>query len=361
MLADAGADVLALDVHRPFLDRLAEAAAARGLPVRTTCRSMADLPHPDASFDLLWAEGSAYLIGFAEALRQWRRLLAPGGALVVTEAEWAVAEPSAAAREFWAQHGGLRTAAGTVAAARTAGYDVEAVLPLPDRDWFDEYYGPLAERVGSADLDRPGMPEAVARTSAEIRLRREHPEDYRYTGYVLRPTSPRPGPPWTARAEVDADRPRVRAVNLTAFPGAAEADLVDALRADPDAWIPGLSWVATSADGRIAGHALLTRCQVGGAPALALAPCAVRPEDQRRGAGSAAIRGALDAARQLGENLVVVLGHADYYPRFGFTPAAGFGIRAGFEVPAENLMALALDPSRPVPTGTIRYPAAFGV
>ena len=67
------------------------------------------------------------------------------------------------------------------------------------------------------------------------------------------------------------------------------------------------------------------------------------------------------AAREQGENLVLVLGHAEYYPRFGFTPASGFGIRPPFEVEDKYMMALALDPARPVPTGTIRYPAAFGV
>jgi putative acetyltransferase len=78
-------------------------------------------------------------------------------------------------------------------------------------------------------------------------------------------------------------------------------------------------------------------------------------------AGSAAIHAALQAAREQGENLVLVLGHAEYYPRFGFTPASGYAIRPPFDVPDEYMMALAFDPARPVPAGTIRYPAAFGV
>ncbi|AXB44038.1 GNAT family N-acetyltransferase [Amycolatopsis albispora] len=168
-------------------------------------------------------------------------------------------------------------------------------------------------------------------------------------------------PLWKTRPETPEDRAAIHAVNAAAFPTAEEADLVDALRADPEAWIDGLSMVAETADGEIVGYALLTRCQVGGEPALALAPCAVRPDHQRTGAGSAAIRAGLDAARRLGENLVVVLGHPEYYPRFGFTPASGFGVRASFEVPDEALMALSLDPARPTPAGVIRYPAAFGV
>lgn len=166
---------------------------------------------------------------------------------------------------------------------------------------------------------------------------------------------------WTTRPETADDVPAVRRILLAAFPTALEADLVDALRADPRAWLDGLSTVATGPDGTPAGYALLTRCHVDGAPALALAPCAVRPSAQRTGAGSAAVRAALDAARALGENLVVVLGHPGYYPRFGFTPASRLGIRAPFEVPDEAMMALALDEARPIPAGTVRYAAAFGV
>lgn len=166
---------------------------------------------------------------------------------------------------------------------------------------------------------------------------------------------------WTTRLEDGPDdRRAIREINLAAFPTALEADLVDALRADAGAWLPWGSWIAEGAGGPT-GYALLTRCHVDGVPALALGPCAVPPGHQRTGAGSAAIRAALDAARSGGENLVLVLGHAGYYPRFGFTPASGYGIRAPFEVPDENMMALALDPGRPVPAGTIRYAAPFGV
>lgn len=169
---------------------------------------------------------------------------------------------------------------------------------------------------------------------------------------------------WPVRPETPADAPAIRAVNAAAFPTADEADLVEALRTDPSAWIEGLSWVATDGDAVVA-HALITRCRVGEEPALALAPCAVEPEYQGLGAGSAVIRAALEAARERaaegGENLVLVLGHHDYYPRFGFTPASQIGVTAPFDVPDEAMMALALDPSRPTPRGVIRYPEAFGV
>lgn len=116
---------------------------------------------------------------------------------------------------------------------------------------------------------------------------------------------------WVTRPETEEDFEAIRAVNLAAFTTAVGADLVEALRADP-AWMPGLSVVAETGEGVVAGYALLTRCLVDESPALALGPCAVLPDLQGTGAGTAAIRAALATARERGENLVLVLvlGHA---------------------------------------------------
>ncbi|MEU9998553.1 bifunctional class I SAM-dependent methyltransferase/N-acetyltransferase [Streptomyces sp. NPDC050848] len=359
LLADeAGAEVTAVDLHQPFLDELREAADARGLGdrIRTLDADMGELPFPDGSFDLVWAESSAYAIGFDTALRSWRRLLAPGGTLVLTECEWTVDGPSEEARAFWDEHYPLRTRAANTAAAIEGGYHVLGVVPQPESDW-DEYYGPLAERADAADPDAPGMAEALAATRAELAMRRDHGGEYGYTGYALRPADPR----WRTRPETAADIRSVWDVNAAAFETRGEADLVDALRADPGAWLPGLSYVAEAPDGSVAAHALITRCHVDGVPATALAPVAVAPEHQRQGAGEAVTRAVLEAARLRGERLVLVLGHPEYYPRFGFVRASEYGIRPSFDVPDEAMRALVLDGSAPVPSGTIHYPAAFGV
>ncbi|MEV7192849.1 bifunctional class I SAM-dependent methyltransferase/N-acetyltransferase [Streptomyces sp. NPDC093510] len=363
LAAEAGARVTAVDLHEPFLDELRASAEARGLTgsITTLKADMAELPCPDGSFDLVWAESSVYGIGFDTALHAWRRLLAPGGALVLTECEWTTAEPSAEARAFWERHYTLRTSEANTRAATGAGYSVLGVHTQPESDW-EEYYGPLAARADAVSAEKaaaPGMAEALAATREEIAMRREHGSEYGYTGYVLRPADS-----WPTRPETAADVAAVRAVNAAAFETEAEADLVDALRTDPEAWLPGLSYVAEAPDGSVAAYALITRCRVDGAPALALAPVATLPEHQRTGAGSAVVRAVLDAARARGERLVLVLGHPAYYPRFGFRPASGYGIRPGFEVPDEAMMALVLngaDDSGPLPRGTIRYPAAFGV
>ncbi|RII12247.1 Demethylrebeccamycin-D-glucose O-methyltransferase [Streptomyces sp. YIM 130001] len=355
LAAEAGAEVTAVDLHEPFLEELRTAAEARGLAdsVRTVRADMGELPYPDGSFDLVWAEGSAYNIGFDAALRSWRRLLAPGGTLVLTECEW-TAEPSAAARSFWDAQYPLRGREENVRAAQRAGYRVLGTYAQPESDWH-AYYGPLQERLDAADPVDPGMPEAIAATRAELAMRAEHGGEYGYAGYVLRPSG------WPTRPEEPADSAAVFAVNAAAFETDTEARLVDALRADPEAWLPGLGHVAEAPDGSVAAYALLTRCRVGGEPALALAPVATAPEYQNQGAGTAVVHAVLEAARARGERLVVVLGHPAYYPRFGFTRASGSGIGVSFDVPDEALMALVLDGSDHPPRGTVNYPAAFGV
>lgn len=199
-----GAEVTAVDLYAPFLEELRTAAGARGLGdrVRTVRADMGALPREDfadGSFDLVWAEGSAYVIGFDTALARWRRLLAPGGTLVLTECQWTVAEPSAGARAFWDKECPLRSTAGNLAAAQAAGYRVLGVHHLPDSDWA-EYYGPLAERVrthpGAGD---PATAAALAATREELGVRARHGHEYGYTGYVLRPVSAGDGGAWPAR------------------------------------------------------------------------------------------------------------------------------------------------------------------
>ena len=158
---------------------------------------------------------------------------------------------------------------------------------------------------------------------------------------------------WKTRAETSADVETIRELTRQAFGRQFEVDFLDNLRADPAAWIDGLSYVATVNHQPVA-HALLTRCHVGDTPVLSLGPVAVLPSYQRQGAGSAVVRAALDTARDRGEQSVVVLGHAEYYPRFGFRQATEFGIHHP-EFDGPNLMALSLA-GDPLPNGDLRYP-----
>jgi putative acetyltransferase len=127
------------------------------------------------------------------------------------------------------------------------------------------------------------------------------------------------------RRERADDVDAIHAVHEAAFGRSVEADLVRALRAD-EGWLPALSLVA-EVGGRVAGHVVCTRGYVDGAPVLGLGPLGVAPARQRTGIGGALMHAVLGAADALDEPAVVLLGHKDYYPRFGFRPAASLGIR----------------------------------
>jgi putative acetyltransferase len=162
------------------------------------------------------------------------------------------------------------------------------------------------------------------------------------------------------REERASDVEAIRNINRLAFGGDEEADLVDALRAGGHVIA---SLVATDGDA-VVGHILFSplaiTTETGAIAAAALAPVAVLPEQQRRGIGSALIRRGLELCTDRGCVAVVVVGHPDYYPRFGFSAELARPLRAPFSGPA--FMALELVPgSLSGVEGTVRYAPPFGL
>jgi len=161
------------------------------------------------------------------------------------------------------------------------------------------------------------------------------------------------------RAEKECDRDAVYAVNKSAFEMPSEADLVDVLRQQAQ---PVVSLVAEE-NGEVVGHIMFSPVSLSDHPNLklmGLSPIAVAPVHQRTGIGSALVRSGLDQCRQLDFVAVVVLGHPDYYPRFGFLPSSQFGIDSEYDVPEEVFMAMELRPEALTgKTGRVRYHPAF--
>jgi len=170
--------------------------------------------------------------------------------------------------------------------------------------------------------------------------------------------------PIAIRLETPGDEPGVRRVHELAFPGPEEAAIVDEIRRTaPAGW---LSILASDAGGRVVGHVLLSPCAVeDGAGArvgevLALGPIGVIPEVQHRGVGSALVSAAVSLAVARGVAAVVLLGHASYYPRFGFGSARSLGLRPPADAwPDAAWFARLLPAWTDAMRGTVRYPEAF--
>lgn len=165
------------------------------------------------------------------------------------------------------------------------------------------------------------------------------------------------------RAEIGEDLEGIRKVNDLAFDFGNESKLVDAVR-NSDRFVPELSIVAIDEDNNVIGHILLSIIDIitedGTVPTIGLAPMAVRPDFQGQGIGSALVKAGLDECKRLGFSHVVLIGHPDFYPRFGFQPARLLGLEAPIPVPDQVFLAceLKVDALKGI-KGTIQYPPAF--
>lgn len=161
------------------------------------------------------------------------------------------------------------------------------------------------------------------------------------------------------RGELATDHEAVAVVLEAAFPEDVESRLVARLRSSAR---PLVSLVA-ECQNQVVGHILFSPVTLDSAPSLnllGLAPMAVHPELQRSGIGSALVEAGLRECRDAGAGAVVVLGHPDYYPRFGFLAASHFQIKSEYDVPSEAFMLKELRPSYlSGHRGTISYHAEF--
>ena len=165
----------------------------------------------------------------------------------------------------------------------------------------------------------------------------------------------------TIRPEQPEDRATVFEVNQLAFARDHEARLVDRLR--ETAGPSNISLVA-EINKQVVGHVLFSPIVIEGTnsqtKAIALAPLAVHPRYQYRGIGTTLVRDGLTACRRAGHRIVIVLGHPDYYSRFGFASATDRGVHPPFEIQPGALMALELVPgSLTGVSGIVRYRPAF--
>jgi ubiquinone/menaquinone biosynthesis C-methylase UbiE len=156
------ASIIALDAHQPFLADLEGRAAARGLShrIKTVSGDMASMDFELASFDLIWCEGAAYIMGLPAALNDWKRFLKPGGKLALSEAVWLRPDPPQPAVANFASYPAMANVSTVRAQFAACGYRLLGDFVLPESAWWAQYYGPMEARLAQLEGRFAGNPEA---------------------------------------------------------------------------------------------------------------------------------------------------------------------------------------------------------
>jgi SAM-dependent methyltransferase len=188
------ARIVAVDVLRVMVDEANRRITVAGFENRVLV-VVGDLGAPPVdpeSQDLIWCEGAIYQLGVTEALRVWRSLLKPGGTVAFTEPIWLVDAPPKEIHDWWSsEYPAISDAAGVEARIRAASYRTVASFVLPASAWWDEYYGPMQDRIASLRQRLPDDPiagEVVAAAEVEIDHFRRFSDCYSYTFFVVQPT-----------------------------------------------------------------------------------------------------------------------------------------------------------------------------
>ena len=187
VLADVcDAQITAIDNHDPFLQSLKQKAEKLGFAdqITTVNAGMLDLPCPDHNFDLLWAEGSAYIMGVEKALREWKRLIRCGGYLFFSDAVLLTDHPSPECAEFWESgYPAMSTPEKRIQLAEQLGYRVIESFCLPRKDWTD-FYNDMKQQSKAAK-EKYGPSTAFADMQKEIRIGHLYGDEFSYACLLL--------------------------------------------------------------------------------------------------------------------------------------------------------------------------------
>lgn len=188
--------ITASDIYQPFLNDLAFHAKNAGYDKRIAIQkaSMDNLPFDDASFDIIWSEGSAFIMGLSNALRYWKNFLKSDGCLVVSDCTWFTDSPSDECRLFFEEIcPDMKSESGVEDLIRSEGFTVISSFRLPDAGWWDNFYSPLSGRISLLKEKHAKNDEAltiIRGLEKEMNIHRKYSEEYGYTFFVLKNMNP---------------------------------------------------------------------------------------------------------------------------------------------------------------------------
>lgn len=165
-------EVIGLDINGAALETFAGRMREAGLSgrVKAVKCSMSAMDFGDEGFDLIWAEGSIWVIGFERGVKEWRRFIRPEGYLVVHETVWLRQDPPPDVSGYWKRsYPGIRTIPENLERIPACGYDLVDHFALPEDVWWTEYFGPLETRIQELRRRYGGDPEVVETLDREQR------------------------------------------------------------------------------------------------------------------------------------------------------------------------------------------------
>lgn len=183
--------VIGLDIHQPYLDKLKGKIGEGGVSDRMEAihRSMFEMDFPQGNFDIIWAEGAIWIIGFERGLKDWRRFIKHKGFLVVHEMTWLQPDAPQEILDYWRKtYPGIKTIPETLGVIPRYGYRVIGHFPLPEDAWWEEYYCPLEERIRKLRKKYKKDPKALSlieKEQQEINLYRKYSKWYGSVFFIM--------------------------------------------------------------------------------------------------------------------------------------------------------------------------------
>ncbi len=183
--------ITAVDFYKPYLDKLELTAKKEKLQekISTSVQLMEDLEFDDNSFDIIWSEGSIYIIGLEKGLNEWKRFLKPNGYLVCSHICWLKKDIPEELKECWKiAYPEITDVDSNIDIIVRNGYKVINHFTLPESSWWDNYYNPLLKKLESLDkkyINDPGLSPIIKEAADEIKLFRKYSAYYGYEFFIV--------------------------------------------------------------------------------------------------------------------------------------------------------------------------------
>ena len=184
-------NVTGIDIHQPYLDKLKLNAKKANLShkIKALNCSMFEMNFPEESFDIIWAEGSIYAIGFEKGLSEWKKFIKPKGYLAIHEMTWIKDNPPDEIRNYWEKlYSGITTIEKNIDIINKCNYKSIGHFSLPEDTWWIEYYNPLEKRIQMLKKkynDNPSTINVLDKEQEEVDLYKKYSKWYGSAFFVM--------------------------------------------------------------------------------------------------------------------------------------------------------------------------------